>query len=244
MVLHAEEIFKNRDLIGFIKKQKSSNFLLYSWGQDLNNIRNRITFKKYFDGIIYDRVFERNHKIDINLIINHKDFAENNFNPNFDSVFITGSNEALGNWDVNRAVKLDRKIQNSNFDEWAGSIEVEEKKFDYKFLIARESPNGNELLVKRLDLNKRVFNGISLTCDNIWASDNKQIVKGWLLQNQFEIQFNFYNSPLKIVSDSSKHSIKITPILVNHNGKSNIFDDYISDFTVCILEQRLKDSLK
>ncbi len=224
-------------MIGFIKKQKSTNFLVYSWGKDLNNLENRKTFKKDFDGIIYDRIYEKNHVVDIKLIFNHRDFAENNFDPTHDSVFITGSNEALGNWDINRALKLTRKIRNNDSDEWTTSIDIEDKKFEYKYLIARESiKHANELIVKRLDLNKRIFAGNSLTCADTWHSDSRQLVKGWLLKNQFEIQFNFYSCPLKLLPESSTNSIKITPVLINKKGKCENIDEYISDFTVRILQ--------
>jgi hypothetical protein len=224
-------------LIGFIKKQKSTNFLVYSWGQDLNNLENQKTFKKDFDGIIYDRIYEKNHVIDIKLIFNHRDFAENNFDPTHDSVFITGSNEALGNWNINRALKLTRKIRNNDSDEWTTSIDIEDKKFEYKYLIAREpTKHANELIVKRLDLNKRIFDGNSLVCVDTWHSDSRQLVKGWLLKNQFEIQFNFYSCPLKLFPEISHNSIKITPVLINKNGKWENIDEYIYDFTVRILQ--------
>ena len=236
-MLHAEELMKAKDLISFIEQQQSFNFLAFSWGQDLNNHLNRSILRQAnFDGIIYDRINERNYRIEIKIEINDAEFAEYNIDPLNDSVFITGSNGALGNWNINKAIKL-TKSSKSDVDgnnEWTTSIDLQDKKFEYKFFIAKQCSLPNDLLLKSLQLHKQSFEVNSLVCNNNWDSSVKPTVKGWLLKNQFEIHFNFYDCPLKLTSDANLKldSIKIIPLNARSDGKSETIEDYIFNFNV------------
>jgi hypothetical protein len=253
VVLHAEELLKNTNIKDHLSIQRPRNFLTYCWGQDLNNIENREKLKDLFadvspHGFIYDRVSEANYVL-ISLLLKH-DF-NHNFDPNYDSVYITGSIEPLGNWNIQNAVKLKIEHDTHNANKgflWWTLIDNHDKDFEYKFFIARE-PSIKEnscLLLKQIELNNRKFKnvtGFHSKCSNEWRIDPESplelqpVVNGWLQQNQFELQFNFFNNPLKLFSaiNDGKSSIKITPYVWLDNGKFEIFKDFIFDFTVSIL---------
>ena len=215
----------------FLQAQRSSNFLSYSWGQDLNNIRNRLKLKhEYFDGLIYDRILECLDKIDIRFKMN----SDCNFDAAHDSVYITGSIESLGKWDIHKAVKLKQRDA-----EWWITIDIGDSKdqtFEYKFFIARESLGKEKrFLIKQIQLYKQIFESEYSTSHINWPQDLQPIVNGWLLRDQFELHFNFYNCPLKLSNvKDSKTSVKITPYIVHDNGSFERVNDFIFDFTVSI----------
>ena len=58
---HAEELTQNLHLINilFNHTSKTTNFLAYSWGDDLNEMEKRKLFSESgINGIIYDRINE------------------------------------------------------------------------------------------------------------------------------------------------------------------------------------------
>jgi len=63
VVVHSEELIEDSKLFEFLKNlKKDSNFLVYTWGDDLNEISNRKLFQSSgVDAIIYDRINESIH---------------------------------------------------------------------------------------------------------------------------------------------------------------------------------------
>jgi hypothetical protein len=57
VVLHAEEIFDNMELIEFLRDKL---YLIYTWGSHLRDLKNREFLKnsKVFHGVCYDRIRE------------------------------------------------------------------------------------------------------------------------------------------------------------------------------------------
>jgi hypothetical protein len=55
-------MINNSQLFRFLNDlKKDSSFLVYSWGDDLNELSNRLLFSSYgIDAVIYDRVNELN----------------------------------------------------------------------------------------------------------------------------------------------------------------------------------------
>lgn len=245
-----------------LKQQTNSFFLLYAWGQHLNSLKNRQIFRQhYFDGIIYDRVDEISNKIrlEISLTVNEKIYTSKyHFDPKFDTFYICGSNGMLGNWHLNKAIelKLNDKTQQviANNSVWSTFIDFDlnsiNKQFEYKYFIARKSSNNfNPLFLRQIEQNNRVYrlkddfkNQSSIvTLNDTWGMDGltvNPVVNGWLLRDQLELQLNFFNAPLKIISKNftnfENNSLSIALYKIIPDGQLKLVNDFVTNFTVCL----------
>ena len=166
-------------------------------------------------------------RVEFTLIVKNEDLL--NFDPKTDNFYLTGSDDPLGNWNVQKSVLLK---QNEN--KWSTIIEHENRSFksiSYKYFLAKKTRNG--FFLKRVELLNREITNSSNSVNDEWNNDST--TRGWLLDQQFEVQFNFYEKPLVSVATSDLTNLKFI-ILTEENGIFAVNHDTLDSYVVVILK--------
>ena len=163
--------------------------------------------------------------IEFTLIVKHEELVDCNFDHKNDSFYLTGSLTEIGNWDIYKAVSL--KLANNK---WSAAVEISDESllnnFSYKYFLAKKcNSSENSLFFKKTEIHSRLYkNSDDGKVNDLWCKDLYSQVDGWLLQKQFEVQFNFFKSPLNIFSNveiNQENSIQIIT-----------YEDVLSSFIV------------
>lgn len=169
-----------------------------------------------------------------------------------DSVFIVGSAEFLGAWNMNKAIELKIKqnedntslcsaTSNSSLCSAENSLDAQTIRFEafisvddasemneeihYKYFVAQKTSNKDKMFLKLVENRWRKLSidtsGIMLVNDK-WpyyeedGSKPVRIDQGWLLKDENEIQFHFYDNPLQLWNDDDEnkkqYAIEIKPM--------------------------------
>ena len=161
-------------------------------------------------------------RLEINLLVNQEDLSKLNFDPRTDNFFIVGSPRELGSWNIQNAVLL-KPIDQSN--KWSTVVEDETfffYKLSYKYFMTRKCDN--EMFLNKVELNNHFyensFSDKNHRIDDEWS--NERTTNGWLLNNQFELQLNFFDKPLNVKNTiSDQHNLQVT------SNQDNILVSYV-----------------
>lgn len=171
-----------------------------------------------------------------------------------DSIFLCGSSNFLGAWNLNKAIEMKMKsnedngslcsatsnsslcsienfqeIQTLDFEAFVHVNDPSElselESIHYKYFIAQKTSQKDKMFLKQIEFGWRKFtidsNAILLINDK-WPYYDEDVEKpvrvdqGWLLKEENEIQFHFYDNPLQLWNvDESKlknYAIEIKPM--------------------------------
>jgi hypothetical protein len=167
-------------------------------------------------------------RVEFTLIVRNEELL--NFDPKTDNFYLVGSDDHIGNWNVHKSVLLK---QNEN--RWSTIIENENwsfKSISYKYFLAKKTSNG--FFLKRVELLNREVTNSSDKLNDEWTNDSTSC--GWLLDQQFELQFNFYQKPLLTATTCQATNLKFT-MFRQENGIFTVNNDIFDSFVVRIVKR-------
>lgn len=139
-----------------------------------------------------------------------------------EKVVISGDIEALGEWNINKVIELERDSESS--DIWSATIVVPEcVPIHYRYAICMYNTN-NDIIIKSWETNihpRLIKETATHPITDLYGDfDGQQSVdKGWL-NGQTVIQFKFMHNPLNLKTRLADRlmNIKVTPVKLSFSS--------------------------